>query len=102
MDVRTKTFVLGCALIVSAWGCSDNNAVAQDAADTVLTNGKIYTVNDEQPWAEAVAVRGDEIVYVGDKTGNGTEAGAAGQAGATIGYSDSPTITFVPQFGAAD
>ncbi len=54
-------------------------AQAQDAADTVLTNGKIYTVNDEQPWAEAVAVKGDEIVYVGDKegaealTGDGTK-----------------------------
>ena len=54
-------------------------AQAQEAADTVLTNGKIYTVNDDQLWAEAVAVKGDEIVYVGDKdgakalTGDGTK-----------------------------
>jgi predicted amidohydrolase YtcJ len=38
-------------------------------ADFVLTNGKIYTVNESQPWAEAVAVKGNEIVYVGDNTG---------------------------------
>ncbi len=69
MDVRTKTLVLGCALIVSAWGCTDNNTVAEDAADYVLTNGKVYTVNDEQPWAEAIAVRDDAIVYVGDNSG---------------------------------
>ena len=50
-------------------------AQAQDAADTVLTNGKIYTVNDDQPWAEAVAVKGDEIVYVGDKEGAETLTG---------------------------
>ncbi len=70
MDVRRKTLALGCALIVSTWGCSGDHTVAvKDAADYVLTNGKIYTVNDEQPWAEAVAVRGNEIVYVGDKSG---------------------------------
>ena len=41
----------------------------QQPADTVFTNGKVYTVNEEQPWAEAVAIRGDEIVYVGDTAG---------------------------------
>ncbi len=44
-------------------------AAQSDTADTVLTNGRIYTVNDDQPWAEAVAVKGDEIIYVGDKEG---------------------------------
>ncbi|TVZ41641.1 hypothetical protein P886_0989 [Alteromonadaceae bacterium 2753L.S.0a.02] len=38
-------------------------------ADTVFTNGKVYTVNDQQPWAEAVAVKGNKIVYVGDAAG---------------------------------
>ncbi len=31
----------------------------------VFTNGKIYTVNKEQPWAEAVVVDGNKIAYVG-------------------------------------
>ena len=39
------------------------------AADYVLVNGKIYTVNEKQAWAEAVAVKGKEIVYVGDNAG---------------------------------
>lgn len=34
-------------------------------ADLVLQNGNIYTVNDRQPRAEAVAVKGDRIVFVG-------------------------------------
>ncbi len=34
--------------------------------------------------------------------GIGSTAGATGTAGANVGYSDSPTITFVPQAGAAD
>ena len=36
-----------------------------DVADIVLTNARIYTVNDAQPWADAVAIRGEEIVYLG-------------------------------------
>jgi len=38
-------------------------------ADQVYTNGRIYTVNEAQPWAEALAVRGSDIVYVGDNAG---------------------------------
>jgi len=45
------------------------NVASAQAADFVFTNGKVYTVNDKQPWAEAVAVRGNEIVYVGDNAG---------------------------------
>ena len=38
-------------------------------ADSVYTNGKIYTVNEEQPWAEAVAIKDGRFVYVGDNSG---------------------------------
>lgn len=37
-------------------------------ADSIFFNGKIYTVNNEQPWAEAVAIKDGEIVAVGDLT----------------------------------
>jgi predicted amidohydrolase YtcJ len=40
-------------------------AFAQSLADLVLLNGKIWTVNDKQPEAEAVACLGDRIVAVG-------------------------------------
>ncbi|SHG07695.1 hypothetical protein SAMN04487965_3268 [Microbulbifer donghaiensis] len=42
---------------------------AAESADFVFTNGKVYPVDKENSWAEAVAVRGDEIVYVGDDAG---------------------------------
>ena len=35
------------------------------AADLVLRNGNVYTVNAKQPTAEAVAVKGDRIIFVG-------------------------------------
>jgi predicted amidohydrolase YtcJ len=34
-------------------------------ADLVLVDGKIFTADEEKPWAEALAVRGDRIVAVG-------------------------------------
>ena len=34
-------------------------------ADTVVVRARIYTVNEKQPWAEALAIRGERIVAVG-------------------------------------
>ncbi len=62
-----------CAIVLA---CSPAEQTAE-TADLVFTNGLIYTVNESQPWAEAVAIRGAEIVYVGDAEGaqaiSGTE-----------------------------
>lgn len=33
--------------------------------DLILTNGKIYTVNEAAPWAEAVAIKDGEFIAVG-------------------------------------
>ncbi|WP_439107333.1 amidohydrolase [Congregibacter sp.] len=38
-------------------------------ADQVFVGGKVYTLDASAPWAEAVAIRGDTIVYVGSDTG---------------------------------
>jgi predicted amidohydrolase YtcJ len=34
-----------------------------------ITNAKIWTGNDSMPWAEALAVRNDSIIYVGNEAG---------------------------------
>ncbi|MGA2002572.1 MAG: amidohydrolase [Terriglobales bacterium] len=36
-------------------------------ADVIITNARIYTVNPQQKWAEAIAIRLDRIVAVGDR-----------------------------------
>jgi len=53
--------------------CSDQGAspsgsgpVTVPGADLLLTNGRLYTLDPADPWAEAVAITGDSIVYVGD------------------------------------
>jgi predicted amidohydrolase YtcJ len=44
-------------------GCQ--NREATDSADLILTNAYVYTVDDSRSVAEAVAIRGNEIVFVG-------------------------------------
>jgi predicted amidohydrolase YtcJ len=39
-----------------------------DTADIVFINGNIYTVNEKQPHAEAIAVKRDRIIFVGANT----------------------------------
>lgn len=34
-------------------------------ADLVIVNAKVYTVNEAQPWADAIAIVDERIVYVG-------------------------------------
>ncbi len=57
------------ALFVVSFGSGNFAFAAEKAADYVLTNGKVYTVNDGQPWAEAVAISGSDITYVGNNAG---------------------------------
>ena len=44
-------------------------ADAVRAVELVITNARIYTSNQQQPWAEAIAVGDGEFVYVGDNAG---------------------------------
>ncbi|MFT6957803.1 MAG: putative amidohydrolase YtcJ [Halieaceae bacterium] len=43
----------------------DTNASPAVIADTVYFNARIYTVDGEQPWAEALAIKGTDILAVG-------------------------------------
>ena len=37
----------------------------QEKAELVLTNGKVFTVSENNPWVEAVAVRDGRIIALG-------------------------------------
>lgn len=56
--------VVGLVLLAGLSGCSENKF-----SDTVFVNGAIYTVNSDQPWAEALATKGGVIEYVGPQNG---------------------------------
>ena len=54
------------AALVSLLGCCSLGAQSQTPADLVIRNARVYTVDPQQPWAQALAVRGDKILWVGD------------------------------------
>ena len=54
--------VLACATAIA---CESGGTPSGDAADLVLRNGKIVTVDSTQPEAQAVAIKGDRIIAVG-------------------------------------
>ena len=61
-------------------GCSrDQQEAPAPLADLLLTNGKVYTMDAERTWAEAVAIRDGRIIFVGSSadakqhTGSATE-----------------------------
>lgn len=41
-------------------------ALAVPPADTILHHGKVFTADPDRPWAQAVAIRGQRIVAVGN------------------------------------
>ncbi|MGI9066422.1 MAG: amidohydrolase [Pyrinomonadaceae bacterium] len=59
-----KALISLLVVLLSALLLSPTMAQVQ-SADLVFKNGNIYTVNDAQPKAEAIAVKGDRIVFVG-------------------------------------
>ena len=71
--MKLKTFLCGVSLGVLLGACQPAGeapapaagSAAADPADRVLHNGAIYTVNDAQPWAEAVAIADGRFIAVG-------------------------------------
>jgi predicted amidohydrolase YtcJ len=57
--ISRRTLVLFAALLPMGSACS------QDIADTIYTGGPVLTMNDDQPTAEAVAVKDGRILAVG-------------------------------------
>src|SRR4030081_1501130 len=47
--------------------CLEGVLFARGSDEQVLYNGKIFTAEPEHPYAEAVAIRGDKIVAVGNR-----------------------------------
>jgi len=76
--VQSRNWLLTLVVVTAALGgCSKPSGTDESAADFVFTNAKVYTVNDAAPWAETVAVKGNEIIYVGDAAGADSLTGPA-------------------------
>jgi predicted amidohydrolase YtcJ len=67
------SLVFGSLILISCSNSDDNQAVPDPTvnvttvtATQVFRNGAIYTVNELQPWAESIAIKNNEIIYVGN------------------------------------
>jgi predicted amidohydrolase YtcJ len=115
MQCDWRVAILASLIFVTSCGDSakvesDELAREQQPADWVLTGGRIFTVDDRNPWAEAVAIADGEFVFVGDETGVeafvGDTTRTADLAGRLVlpGLIDAhthPAYVDLEQFGAA-
>ncbi len=64
--------ILVTSLTLSGCSSADNtkdekvNPAMKNIASQVFKNGAIYTVNEKQQWAQAIAIKDNEIIFVGD------------------------------------
>jgi predicted amidohydrolase YtcJ len=56
----TKVFLL----LVLVAACDSSQPPVSEIADTVYIGGRIYTVNDDQPWAQAIAIKDGRFISV--------------------------------------
>ena len=56
--------------VVLVTGCTESLKVQPpaDAGKIAYTNARVFTQNDQQPWAQTIITDGDKITYVGDTT----------------------------------
>ncbi len=66
---KMKIIVLILSLILGSQSCSKRESISITASNQKLYfNGKIYTVNESQPWAEAMIIEKNKIVFVGSNS----------------------------------
>ena len=63
--LRTSRLWLALVAALSLAASSATGQTTTVPADEIVVHARIYTVNEKQPWAEALAIRGEKIVAVG-------------------------------------
>ena len=85
--VKFLALILTLAMIL---GMVPAMAAGEEAADSVYCNAVIYTVDDDNPTATALAIKGDRLVYVG------TDAGVQAYVGPNTKVVDLKGLTVLP------
>ncbi|MEW5902290.1 MAG: amidohydrolase family protein, partial [Acidobacteriota bacterium] len=59
-----RNLIVFFAIAVLTTACGKKTSSVQ--ADLILKNATVYTLDERKPWAEAVAIAGGKIIYVGE------------------------------------
>lgn len=89
---RAALTIVGLTYLTACAGGRLPDPIDGPSADLVFKNGAIYTVDGVRSWADAIAVRGDTIVYVG------SDIGAAAFVGDTTQVIDLQDKMMLPGF----
>jgi len=73
--MRRHALLIAAVFTIAGCGGSAPESSAS-GADTVFMNGRIYTVDANRSWADAVAISGDSIVFVGSNDGADAHIGS--------------------------
>jgi len=101
-----RILCIGSGLIVVTACMSPDRDDSVDSADFLFHSGRVYTASADAPWADAVAVTGDHISYVGARAGAdrliGPDTRIIDLDGRMLmpGFIDSHTHIFVGSFSA--
>ena len=68
MPTRTAFAAILAAVLGTTAAEPPSRRAQQEPADLIFRNGRVYTANDRAPQAEAVAVKGSRIVFVGSNS----------------------------------
>lgn len=71
LAATTISLLSACSFEQNAGNADENalNAAMCTPADIVLTNGVVYTVDENNPSAQAIVIEGNKFIYVGDNQG---------------------------------
>ena len=92
--LQVETLVFALLLVAAGAMWAQDQDQSRPAADLIITNAKVYTVDKQQPRAEAVAVLGERIAAVGSASvidawrGPGTRVIDAGGKLVLPGFND--------------
>ena len=106
-----RTATLCSIVLLSLMACSGEEPPATSEvarsqeviADAVYTNGRIYTVNEQQPWVEAIAVKDGKFLVVGSESDVQAVTGDATQVVDLVGRMVMPGLidTHIHVMGAS-
>src|SRR5213080_136918 len=87
-----KPICLVLVLVGIFFACQKGHAPSGPVGDIVVRNAHVYTADAQRPWAQAVAIKDDRIVWVGD------ERDAEAHAGPTTKVIDAAGRMLLPGF----